>query len=392
MNDIIKTTFFKLRLLYKAVYIPFYYYIIAIFVLFSFFLPSYSETRSNFNNCDKNYNIKIINELKLDKANKSVLKINEIQRQVLVEDKNIAIIINKNDSGIVNLISSKYYNTGFSQKNINIKYFYVDTDYQSLYPISSKIASGNFDIVLVLDYYTADIITNYLSLSTSFKGSIITRSPQNYINGTTQCPKKNITGIYPFPTNIEYQACDLINNIIPLNGNKAVFINGQGLDIISKDKFSKDNLAQSLKTFNSELIDFVNTSNFNEFKDKIIKYNTDPSVGLIILGYPFVTDENNNFVSTDTLIKWCSNTIQKPSVTFWNNYVENGILASISVEKTDVYIQAVDMSIKLLNGEDIKSLCAEAPKKSYISLNKKTADKLGLHLSVDLLQTMDITY
>ncbi len=72
--------------------------------------------------------------------------------------------------------------------------------------------------------------------------------------------------------------------------------------------------------------------------------------------------------------------------------MQAGTLCGFAIDTRAVGIQCGQMVARLLQGEDIRTIKAEYPNKVSISLNRKTATKLGMVFSLDVLNLANVIY
>jgi putative ABC transport system substrate-binding protein len=74
-------------------------------------------------------------------------------------------------------------------------------------------------------------------------------------------------------------------------------------------------------------------------------------------------------------------------------FVKVGALASLTPDYTDVGRQGCELATKLTNGEvSFASLDVVVPAKINLSINLKTAQKIGLTIPEDVIATADVVY
>lgn len=74
-----------------------------------------------------------------------------------------------------------------------------------------------------------------------------------------------------------------------------------------------------------------------------------------------------------------------PVITFSNKYLEMGALISLNIDAYDMGKQAWEITKKVLSGTDIKRLKRTDARKTDVTINKKTATKLGIFISDKIL-------
>lgn len=67
--------------------------------------------------------------------------------------------------------------------------------------------------------------------------------------------------------------------------------------------------------------------------------------------------------------------------------VKYGAFGGVTVDLTALAEQQTEIAVRLLNGEDIKSIKIEDPKKVYIYYNKMTADRIGVELPLQAIES-----
>ena len=69
-----------------------------------------------------------------------------------------------------------------------------------------------------------------------------------------------------------------------------------------------------------------------------------------------------------------------------------GLVCGFGVDLDDVARQCGEMAARILRGEDVKTIKAEHPRKVSVSLNRKTADSMGIMFSLDALNLANVIY
>ena len=67
-----------------------------------------------------------------------------------------------------------------------------------------------------------------------------------------------------------------------------------------------------------------------------------------------------------------------PFMAFSSNYVNAGALLALECDYVDIGRQAAQMAIKILKGEELKSLGIETPRRTRVIINQKTAQLIGV--------------
>jgi len=184
--------------------------------------------------------------------------------------------------------------------------------------------------------------------------------------------------VYLMPRDMQKNAFDLLNQICPLKGKKAVFVTVDGF-------FRKEDVTQNLMKVGVELKDYCESKYIEDYKAAIDKYNKDDEVGWILLGVcPSFNKKGENVGQTE-MVKWDVKNRKKPTVTFWDVAVMWGLLCGLGVDLAECGTQMSEMAVQVLKGEKISAVKAQDPRKTLIVLNKKTADASGITFPIDIL-------
>lgn len=76
-----------------------------------------------------------------------------------------------------------------------------------------------------------------------------------------------------------------------------------------------------------------------------------------------------------------------PVITFSNKYLEMGALMSLEVDHYDMGVQAAEIVSKILSGKEVSQIPPGSARKINITVNERTAKKLGLKVSDDILNS-----
>ena len=83
---------------------------------------------------------------------------------------------------------------------------------------------------------------------------------------------------------------------------------------------------------------------------------------------------------------------KKPGSSYWDQRVQADVLCGFIVNLSASYAQCERMAARVLQGEGIRTIQAEYPRKINIALNRKTATNLGIIFSMDVLKLANIIY
>ena len=74
-----------------------------------------------------------------------------------------------------------------------------------------------------------------------------------------------------------------------------------------------------------------------------------------------------------------------PVITFSDKYLEMGALISFDIDAPDIGMQAWGMTEKILSGTDIRKIKEADARKAVVTINRKTAGKLGINVAGEFL-------
>jgi len=301
------------------------------------------------------------------------------------------VVVKEDDDDLRNQLQSTILTTldssGFNNNNSEITEIKMQGNDKSSSDVINKIKSIKLDVVIInQSYFAADTVAKPLMGSTI--PVVLTYSTEsNSFVDENNIPKSNITGIYTMPKDMLSKGFEFLQDkISPSKGKKAVFISVDGFDSL----FSKDKVEKALNSVGVELKDYCVSKYVEDFQTSVEKYNNDDDVAWILVGiWPSVRKDGAKWDMLATG-KWDRENRTKPTITFWDVGVQNGILCGLAVDLTSNAKQATEMAVKILRGEHIKDIKAEDPAKMNIVLNQKRAEYLGIQFSAEVLGSSKI--
>lgn len=81
-----------------------------------------------------------------------------------------------------------------------------------------------------------------------------------------------------------------------------------------------------------------------------------------------------------------------PLIGISDKYVKSGALFAVSFDNEDMGRQAGEIAMRVLEGEDIKSMSMLKPRRLRLSINLNTAEKIGLNIPEDIIRRADYVY
>ncbi len=80
------------------------------------------------------------------------------------------------------------------------------------------------------------------------------------------------------------------------------------------------------------------------------------------------------------------------TLAFSDKYVEIGSLMALNIDAMDIGRQAGEMANRILDGANVSNIPMSSPRKAVLSLNLKTAKRLGISVDDEIIKKSKITY
>jgi ABC-type uncharacterized transport system substrate-binding protein len=201
-------------------------------------------------------------------------------------------------------------------------------------------------------------------------------------------PTANITGVYTVLPDMVYNSYKFLQKIAPLKqGQSVVYLDNPEFQLLSKDT-----VMAGLQRLGIPVKAVVDATVYEDWQQAILKYSDDPEVGWILRASPSKKRDGSRVNMVTELYLWQQENLKKPTVTYWDIAVQMGTLCAFGVDINESNAQTGRMAARVLQGEPIQSIKAEYPQKVSISLNRKTATKLGIVFSMDVLNLANVIY
>ena len=202
-------------------------------------------------------------------------------------------------------------------------------------------------------------------------------------------PKGNFNGIVVLYKDIVYNSYKFLQKVAPLKpGQSVVFLENTRANIITKEA-----AADALQRLGIPLKTVIDATVYEDWEAAVRQYNDDPEVGWILMGvWPTIRRDGSTPDMEKEIAPWQREFLKKPVVTYWEIAVQWAVLCGFGLDLNDIGRQCGEMAARVLNGEDIKTIKAEYPRKVSISLNRKTADTMGILFPQDVLSLANVIY
>ena len=207
--------------------------------------------------------------------------------------------------------------------------------------------------------------------------------------GANDIPAKNITGLYNTMKDMVYNSYKFLNKVAPLQpGQQAVFLENRQVNIITKDAG-----VDALTRLHIPVKAVVDATIFEDWQDAILKYNDDPDVGWIMLTiWPKTKRDGSEADQFQEDAVWVREHLKKPTVTYWEVAVQHGALCGFGMDINANVVQTARLAVRILQGEPVAQVKAEYPQTAFVTLNRKTADVMGIIFPPDVLSLANVIY
>lgn len=201
-------------------------------------------------------------------------------------------------------------------------------------------------------------------------------------------PTANITGVYATMYDMVYHSYKFLQKVAPLQpGQQVVYFDNPEFAATPKEV-----IIDALQRLHIPLKAVMNVAVFEDWQQAVLHYNDDPEVGWILRAAPMRKRDGSSVNVLADFFPWEREHLKKPTIAYWEFAVQAGTLCGFAVDTKAVGIQCGQMAARILQGEDIRAIKAEYPGKVSISLNRKTATKLDMVFSLDVLNLANVIY
>jgi ABC-type uncharacterized transport system substrate-binding protein len=217
---------------------------------------------------------------------------------------------------------------------------------------------------------------------------VITRMNVDQYVTAEGTPTANITGVYPAQPDMVYNSYKFLQQVAPLEaGQQVVF-----LDNPEFRPMLKEVVVDALRRLQIPLKAVVDATMYEDWQQAILQYNDDPEVGWILTTPPTRKRDGSKLNAVKDIFPWVREHLKKPEIAYVEFAVRFGALCGFSVDLNAVSVQCGQMAARVLQGEPVNTIDAEYPQKVSIALNRKTATKLGIVFSIDVLNLANVIY
>lgn len=137
--------------------------------------------------------------------------------------------------------------------------------------------------------------------------------------------------------------------------------------------------------FKTEVIGWHTSNNFDDYKSKVLEYNKEADV-LMLLSINTIKDKEGKIVPEEDIIKWTVENSNIPEISSLHIDVEHGALLAIETTGYDTGYEAGKIATQILvEGVPPQDIGLHAPRKGERFVNYARAQDLGLKIPSDIL-------
>lgn len=290
--------------------------------------------------------------------------------------------------------------------NLKICRFYMQTRrtyrtpkqvYQRGQAALEKVKQVNPDLVIVLeDTAVKEVMLPLVDSSYPVLFGGVHLPPEKYNKAkrfmvSRVRPGHNISGV---TGEYQYEKTMQVAHFALPQAKNIVLITGSGTfwqDDMQKILEKKAAACMSKCNFTSVRIESAST--LKEFKQLVLKNNSDPDVDVISAVSPVgLVREDGTVSPLSETLSWLFAHQAKPGFTFCDNWVQYGYLLAAAIDFEITGRQLGQMAVRVLRGANPGDLPIQSPKAQYITVNLARARQLGTELPVEILEAAHKVY
>jgi len=194
-------------------------------------------------------------------------------------------------------------------------------------------------------------------------------------------PAGNMTGFTIVPATVTGKHLEMLKQMVPQLARVAILYNPDSAP--AEGKFFLTSFAGAAREFKVQQI-IAQVRNPAEVESAIAKLGGEPKSGLIVM------PDNFTSVHRELIISLAAQ-FRIPTIYPYRYFADEGGLLSYGMDASDVFRRAAEYASRILRGAKPADLPVQAPTKTELVINLKTARALGLVVPRNLLAWADAT-
>ncbi len=271
---------------------------------------------------------------------------------------------------------------GLEGTDVRLEIFYMDTKRKTSEEwkikagelAKKKVSEFRPDIIIPADdnaqEYFAKYYINRKDVQIVFTG--VNEEPSQY-----GYPAEYATGV--IQKSIFVESLELVLKIRP---------DVKKISVISDDGPTSTAILNYMKTLKPSVtvVSFDQASTFDEWKSLIRKYQTTADAIAINLYQTIREHPGGLSLPQKTIMDWTMANNKLVTVGFFPDAFEDGVFCGIAESGEEQGFQAAGIAVQILSGKKATDLPIVIPSKGVVSVNLKTAEKLGLNVPFEVLE------
>ena len=274
------------------------------------------------------------------------------------------------------------------EKNIQVETFYMDTKSKTSEEWKEEsgrqarelISIWDPDIVIAVDDNAQEYVGKFYSGKARPKIVFcgVNNKPERY-----GYPSPNITGILERP-HIK-ATLDLLSRFVPSVKTIAVIS-----DNSPTSRGALEYIRDQLQKLDKKAIAYEMPVTFAQWKADIAFLQDKADALLIYMYHTIKEKEQEKSMASKEVMEWTISNSSIPVAGFFTFAIDDGALLGVVESGLEHGCEAAMVAMGLLKGKDIKQFPVKTAEKGIVMFNKKTADKLGIPVSDELMEQIDI--
>ena len=258
-------------------------------------------------------------------------------------------------------------------KNLTIEWRFADGKYERLPQLASELVKANVEVIVT----HSSPGTRAAQRATATIPIVMTAVGDPIGGGFARSlarPGGNITGLALMVADLTSKQLELLKALIPSAYRVAVLVNPANKETTPGDL--KD-VQSGAKRLGMEIFP-VRARTASEIRTAFVEMTRKGADALIISGDAF-------YAGQPALFAELSLARRLPSIGWYRDHVKAGVLMSYGTDTAFLYRAAAIYVDRILKGAKPSEMRIEQPTKLHLSINRRTANALGLTIPRDLL-------
>jgi len=159
--------------------------------------------------------------------------------------------------------------------------------------------------------------------------------------------------------------------------------------VISDDGPTSTAILGYLKTIKTEveIVSIDQPGTFDQWKELIRKYQSKVDAIAVNLYQTIKSEEGGDSLPQKTVMEWTMANNRLPTVGFFPDAFEDGVLCGIAESGEEQGYQAARIATEILKGKKASDFKIVIPTRGIVMVNLKTAASLGLNIPFDVIES-----